>query len=96
MGQEERVLPYEQNTGLDNVQGHGQFIHDYLDFNRLDYDVLLSAGASTLSKAMSLSLEELEILVVECRTELTKEQIKARVEAIHTKNLELVCDGTYI
>ena len=62
----------------------------------MDYDVMLSTGSSTLSKAMSLSLEELGILVAECRSELTPEQIKAKVETIKTKSLDLVCDGTYI
>ena len=96
MGLEERVRPYEQNLGLDNIEGSGQFLHDYLDFNRLDYEDLLTNGASTLSKAMSLSREELEQLVEECRDGLTPEQIKVKVEALKTTNLELVCDGTYI
>lgn len=96
MGQEERVLPYEKNTGLDDVQGHGQFVHDYLNFNRLDYEILLTSGASTLSKAMSLSREDLESLIEECRNELTNEQIKTRIESIRVPDLELVCDGTYM
>ena len=96
LGQEERVLPYEKNTGLDDVLGHGQFVHDYLDFNRLDYELLLTSGASTLSKAMSLSKEDLESLIYECRNELTIEQVKARIEAIRVPDLELVCDGTYM
>ena len=95
LGQEERVLPYEENLGLDNVEGHGRFIHDFLDFNLLDYEVIRSQGSSCLSKAMALPLPQLEALVMECRT-LPPVEIKEKVELLKSRDLEIVIDGTYM
>ena len=95
LGQLVRVHPYERNIGLDHVEDAGEFRREFLSFNQ-NYELLLTKGSSTLSKAMSIPLENLEHLVLECRNGLTPAQIKDKVEEIRTNDLELVCDGTYM
>ena len=45
------------------------------------------------SKAMSLSVDDLRNLVLECRMGMSPDQIRQRVENMETKDLEVICDG---
>ena len=42
---------------------------------------------------MSLSLDRLKNLVLECREGMTSEQIRERVERMETQAFEVICDG---
>ena len=42
---------------------------------------------------MSLSVDDLRNLVLECRMGMSPDQIRQRVEAMETKDLEVICDG---
>ena len=93
----EFVPKFSENLGMDHLEEEvGQFRKDYLDLSDENYDFLRKQASSTLSKAFSLELSELETLIRECRNDLSPEQVMAKVEALTTTDCELVLDGTYM
>ena len=42
---------------------------------------------------MSLSVDDLKNLVIECRMGMSPDQIRQRVEEMETPDLEVICDG---
>ena len=88
---------YDDQLGMDHLSDVvGNFRKEFLDLKETDYDFLRKEGALTLSKAMAMDVGELEDLVLQCRNGLTSYEIREKVEALQTKDLEKVLDGTYM
>ena len=91
-----RILKFNENLNMDHMEDIvGEFQKEYLNLKDENYDFLRKDASSTLSKAFSLSSDQLETLVIECRG-LSSSEIKEKVEELTTNDLEVVIDGTYI
>ena len=80
---------------LDSRPNIGRFFQDYTELNDELYDFMRHEGSSTLSKALSMPLDELRDLITRCEG-LPADDVKSIVDNYITGDFEAIADGTYM